>query len=934
MDRGAHFYRCDFQVHTPRDTNWSANRPVSDDDRAEFADRLVAACRQKGIGAIAVTDHHDFAFFPFIKQAARTEVDAYGEPVREERRLVVFPGLELTLGVPCQALLILDADFPTEWLSTVLEALAITPTDPRVGTLPPVQRLDDIQSFEKLREVLDRHTRLHGTYIILPNVTDRGHGSLMRKGMQAKYKDMPCVGGYLDGDVSSKVGAGNRRIFAGNDPNWGSKRIALFQTSDSRSGSFDALGLHSTWVKWAAPTAEALRQACLAQESRVAHEAPAIPSTYLTRLSVSNSRFMGPIELELNPQYNAIIGGRGTGKSTCLEYIRWALCDQPVTGAEDDELSDHEARRARLIATTLASIDGSHVDVHFLLNGIRHVVRRHPNSDGPLLKVGEADFVLASEDDVRSLLPVHAYSQKQLSSVSLRLDEVTRFVTAPIRGQLDEIAAEVTNLAGRTRENYAIMQRQRDLLAAVTRDELAVTSLLQQAANLRESLGAISEEDRECLAEKPGQDAADEFAVGLDRKLDQASAEASRHAAAIDRLRTDLRAAPTSDLPGHGALGQMQAAVRSALDELTAAAQAAGDIIGSARADESAYARVSSAWRSTHAAYEQRYQAAKERSATHQSKLDELSEIEERSHRLRESVTEQHEELARLGDPPAEHGRLRAEWLGLHERRSRCIEEQCKGLTEMSGGLIRAGLQRGAGLVDMGARFRAAITGSNVRGNKVDSFIKELANQDNPLKTWEDALSELEPTHTHDPTRRRAYTVLMQLGFAVADIEKIVTQLSPRVGLVWRSPPLATSPHSTTRPRTASTSRSRTRLQDSRQPRCFVSSSARADRRSSLTNPKKTWIARSCWRSSGRYGTPRPGVNSSSQVTTRTWLSMATPSWSSAATTERPEITRAARSSSKVRSTCPTCVARSRPSWRVESGLSVCGRRSTDSDLV
>jgi type III restriction enzyme len=268
MDKGAHFYRCDFQVHTPRDTNWSGARPGTPEGRLAFAGSFVAACRERGIGAVAITDHHDFAYFPVIREAALAELDENGDLVAPDSRLVVFPGLELTLGVPCQALLILDAHFPVDRLSVVLEALAIPVVDPELAALPPVQRVDHIQSLDQLYAELDRHSWLRGTYIVLPNVTDGGHGTLMRAGMQAKYKDMPCVGGYLDGRIDQKVGEGNRRIFGGNDAAWGNKRIALFQTSDSRSETFGELGRHSAWVKWATPTAEAMRQACLAQESR------------------------------------------------------------------------------------------------------------------------------------------------------------------------------------------------------------------------------------------------------------------------------------------------------------------------------------------------------------------------------------------------------------------------------------------------------------------------------------------------------------------------------------------------------------------------------------------------------------------------------------------------------------------------------------------
>ncbi|MCH7770257.1 MAG: PHP domain-containing protein, partial [Bacteroidetes bacterium] len=116
MDKGTHFYKCDFQVHSPRDINWSGNKPVSDEDRNTYAQNFVLACRSKGLNAVAITDHHDFTFFPFIKRSAENELDESGNPVESDKRLIVFPGLELTFTNPasCQALLILDSNFPED----------------------------------------------------------------------------------------------------------------------------------------------------------------------------------------------------------------------------------------------------------------------------------------------------------------------------------------------------------------------------------------------------------------------------------------------------------------------------------------------------------------------------------------------------------------------------------------------------------------------------------------------------------------------------------------------------------------------------------------------------------------------------------------------------------------------------------------------------
>ena len=116
MDKGARFYRCDFQVHSPRDCNWKGDRPESDEERHKYSRSFIAACRTKGLDAVAITDHHDIGFFPYIKSAAENEVDNHGLPIPNHRRIVVFPGMELTLGVPCQALLIFDADIPLDFL--------------------------------------------------------------------------------------------------------------------------------------------------------------------------------------------------------------------------------------------------------------------------------------------------------------------------------------------------------------------------------------------------------------------------------------------------------------------------------------------------------------------------------------------------------------------------------------------------------------------------------------------------------------------------------------------------------------------------------------------------------------------------------------------------------------------------------------------------
>jgi chromosome segregation protein len=139
MDLGAHFHKTDLQVHTPRDENWVGDGAISDQERAAYAAEFVATCRTRGLRAVALTDHHDVAFFKHVRDAALAETDELGKPLAAGDRLVVFPGVELTLGIPCQALLIFDADLPGDFLSLALTALGITPSDSAAPRTAPVK---------------------------------------------------------------------------------------------------------------------------------------------------------------------------------------------------------------------------------------------------------------------------------------------------------------------------------------------------------------------------------------------------------------------------------------------------------------------------------------------------------------------------------------------------------------------------------------------------------------------------------------------------------------------------------------------------------------------------------------------------------------------------------------------------------------------------
>lgn len=788
VDKGAHFYRCDFQVHTPRDRSWKGKSYVTDAERKEYGQKLIAACREKALHAIAITDHHDLCFTPYIMEAAREEILEDGTPVPDGDRILVFPGIELTLNVPCQAILILDADFPSTLLPQVLTALAITPSSEGDAKASEVIRLDSITTLEELKQKLDEHEFLRNRYIILPNVTSGGSDTLLRDGVANKYKSMPCVGGYLDGSIS-KCDVGDLNILNGQVKHYGNKRIALIQTSDTRSNDHDSLGKHSTWIKWSTPTAEALRQACLAQESRISQEKPTLPSVIIKSIQVSNSEFMGPIDLYFNPQYTAIIGSRGTGKSTILEYLRWALCDEHDNEGSEDGSNQLRVQQRNLVDNTLKKFNAS-VEVRFDVNGVPHLVRRKSTGE-ILLRIDDGELEECDQEDIKSLLPIQAYSQKQLSRVGVRFDELDRFVKSGIKTNLDTISSKTKSVTSKIRQIYSQVRRKQVLENALREDKLALESLNKQAKTIRDSLTGLTDEQREIISKQPDY-------LSAEILVEQWDSELTETLAAISELSDYLKEIPaTSDLdislhPESKILIEVRDVIQKNVQQLQESVAVLenkiGELINEDGEHLGEYEDRRKKWSAAKAKYDQEYQIAKSAASAHETQLKSLAEIEDKIKTISKRISSSHNEIDSLGKPENEFVSLREQWIGLHKEKGDLYVEQCGKLTELSDGIIRATALRGANISKLESQIKTMIKGSGLRGQKIDDLLEKIINASEPITLWGTLLNEMEEIAHFDSSSDGETDIpfcpeLMASGLTQSDIKKLCDKLTPELWL-------------------------------------------------------------------------------------------------------------------------------------------------------
>ncbi|MCS4102804.1 TrlF family AAA-like ATPase [Salinibacter ruber] len=789
MDSGAHFYNCDFQVHTPRDRQWSGERAITEEERENYAEEFIQACQNSGLDAVAITDHHDTVFIEHIREAARNEVDENGELLPKKERIVVFPGMELYLNVPCQALLLFDSDLPLSLLSTARSRLGIEQAPAENHQTREPDQLSAIDTFDDLYDALNGHPQLEGHFVVLPNVTDKGHRTLLRSGLKEKYIDMRCVGGYIDGSIEKEMSEGALNKVRGIDPNYGNKAVGLFQTSDNRNREFSKLGEHTTWVKWAKSTAEGIRQACLARDSRLRHEEPDLPSRFVKRISVSDSLFMGNFDLSFNRQYSALIGGRGTGKSTALEYLRWALGDEP-TG---EDLSEAEKKRQNLVQETLVDCEGQ-VEVELSINSVSHVVRRDGADEQFELKVGSDDFERVQKEEIRDLLPVQAYSQKQLSNVAVRVEELNDFVRAPVQEDLSGLNSNLDSLESELRSTYIEVQKKRELEEKLGATEREISSVRQQIEETKNEMTGLSDNDREVLDQKEVYDQEKAFVQQWEEEvnnirtelevLEELTAVSSSRARGFIIDETDRNDGGRSEdqYPDDDLLSQMREQLDDLLDTINERATESIEDVDDLFDEESEYGQLGQTLEERLEEFEDKYSSVRERADAQSEQMERLDELENRQEELTEEKKEIEDQLEELDRPEEEFSELRERWLEVHLKRSTILAEQCETLTDQSQGQIRARLEVGGQTQEFVNLLKRKVEGSNLYESRMEDIFAPIPESEDPIEQYSAIMEDLETLATHDMEESAdlpATPALVECELEEKHLGKIARHLSP-----------------------------------------------------------------------------------------------------------------------------------------------------------
>lgn len=539
--------KCDLQVHSPRDPNWQGERPLGVDvnndatgnlatieevesSREAWASSFVDKCLEKGLQAVAITDHHELVVVPYVQNEIKTRHES-----GQDCDIWVFPGMELTAHGGVQALIIFDADLPEEWWKQAQGKLGIVYADLAVNSSKSPRVTQLAYNYADISNELDAIEGLRGKYIVLPNVSQGNKHTVLTDGAHADFLRMPYVGGYLDcGQTIDTLGTRNKKRISGNDRTWSDRKIYPLPTSDARSSTYEHLGSNNTWIKLAEPTAEAIRQAFLAHKSRIAIENPSLPSLWVSHVCVEGSDILEETNISLSPELNSVIGGRGSGKSSFLEYLSFG-----IGRSSYDVPREHYSGTERLqglIKDSLVTQGGS-VTVNLIQDNAVFQIRRDPSAaHQPQITYPNGDTQPVSLAELRALFPAVVYSQGELAEIGkqtgtkTKLADLLQFVNPDYKREDDALLTEIEFRKEHVRSSLKALCGSWATQAKKHKLVTKRDSLKQRVTAIEKTLPKQSEDDQAVLS---GFEKVSEF--------ESKRLQASKHSGQVVSKLTDLK---------------------------------------------------------------------------------------------------------------------------------------------------------------------------------------------------------------------------------------------------------------------------------------------------------------------------------------------------------------------------------------------------------
>jgi DNA repair ATPase RecN len=401
---GAKWWKFDFHNHTPKSNDFGKGDVVH---MAITPENWLLMYMNAEIDCVAITDHNSGEWIDILKAALATMEISDPKPTGY-RKLHLFPGAEISATNNIHILALFDPSKGTADVQTLLGAIRFPAAN--IGATNAV-------SPDSVEDVINA---IHAVgAVAIPAHVDEASGLFSLTG----YTLTQAINseGLLAIELINKTAVKPELYIQ--------SKLQLAEVVGTDSHIAAQVGTNYTWVKMAEPSLDALKLALhdgedgIKRKEEISVEPNFISNRYFIKsLTVTNGFKAGngtPLKTEFSPWLTSIIGGRGSGKSTILNYLRIALARIDEMPPEVQTEFDKFNQIGRRNGTGMLKA-GTKIEVEIFKDGKLHLI----TWDNSLHTLQEWNTTTGTWDaaitvsNIKELFPIQIFSQKELYALT------------------------------------------------------------------------------------------------------------------------------------------------------------------------------------------------------------------------------------------------------------------------------------------------------------------------------------------------------------------------------------------------------------------------------------------------------------------------------------------------------------------------------------
>ncbi len=301
------------------------------DDETAYNTALLDACEAQGITLIAITDHWRAATGAGLIAAA------------DARGITALPGFEAISSESIHVLVIFEAGTAMDEITVAIGACGLPSNDPHALSARPLSEI--------VEEAAGR-----GALVVPAHVNVANSGLLHRMKGRPLEKFLQSEHVHVLGITPGVAAAGDQEhILANRAPYARRHPLVAVHADDVSSPTVLASTGASTWFKMCEPSLAGLQHAVRTPQTRISLDDPTTGAGLILREIRWNGGFLDGQCVPFADDLTALIGGRGTGKSTVVESLRFVLQIEPI-GASARKDHDGVVQNVLRTGTTVSLV--------------------------------------------------------------------------------------------------------------------------------------------------------------------------------------------------------------------------------------------------------------------------------------------------------------------------------------------------------------------------------------------------------------------------------------------------------------------------------------------------------------------------------------------------------------------------------------------------